>query len=110
MCTQLPRYGRGGFQTPTITKHGLPEIVLALKTFSAQRITELRGIPGAPVWQRNYYEHIIHNDESLHNTREYITNNPMRWELDRHNPDILWRVSNPSANGDNHGESDRIWN
>ena len=38
------------------------------------------------VWQRNYYEHIIRNDESLNRIREYIVNNPLQWELDRENP------------------------
>jgi hypothetical protein len=34
----------------------LSETVRALKTFSARRINELRGTPGVPVWQRNYYD------------------------------------------------------
>jgi REP element-mobilizing transposase RayT len=38
------------------------------------------------VWQRNYYEHIIRDDESLNRIREYIRNNPMRWAFDRENP------------------------
>jgi hypothetical protein len=38
------------------------------------------------LWQRNYYEHIIRNDESLNNIRKYIVNNPMQWALDRENP------------------------
>ena len=71
---------------PTPTKHGLPEIVRALKTFSARRINEMRNTPGVPIWQRNYYEHIIRNDESLHRIREYIVNNPAQWALDRENP------------------------
>jgi putative transposase len=37
-------------------------------------------------WQRNYYEHIIRNEDSLNYIREYIINNPLRWELDRENP------------------------
>jgi hypothetical protein len=37
----------------------LPEIVRALKTFSVCRINQLRGTPGAPVRQRNNYEHMI---------------------------------------------------
>jgi REP element-mobilizing transposase RayT len=28
-------------------------------------------------WQRNYYEHIIRNEEALSKIREYIQNNPM---------------------------------
>ena len=38
------------------------------------------------VWQRNFYEHIIRNDDSLHRIREYILYNPIRWATDRDNP------------------------
>jgi putative transposase len=38
------------------------------------------------LWQRNYYEHIIRDDESLNSIREYITNNLLQWEMDRENP------------------------
>ena len=38
------------------------------------------------LWQRNYYEHVIRNEESLHRIREYILDNPTRWEFDRENP------------------------
>ena len=51
-----------------------------------KRINEQRGTPGAPVWQRDYFEHIIRNDESLNRIREYILNNPLQWALDRENP------------------------
>ncbi len=39
------------------------------------------------VWQRNYYENIIRDDRSLNRIREYICNNPAKWESDRNNPD-----------------------
>jgi putative transposase len=38
------------------------------------------------VWQRNYWEHIIRNETELNQIREYIRNNPVRWELDKLNP------------------------
>ncbi len=38
------------------------------------------------LWQRNYYEHIIRNEDALHRIREYIQTNPLRWALDRENP------------------------
>lgn len=38
------------------------------------------------LWQRNYYEHVIRNDIDLTETREYIHNNPKKWDLDRNNP------------------------
>lgn len=37
-------------------------------------------------WQPNYYEHIIRNERSLERIREYITHNPLKWELDVENP------------------------
>jgi len=39
------------------------------------------------VWQRNYYEHIIRNEDELNKIREYIQNNPLIWHLDRDNPE-----------------------
>lgn len=66
--------------------HKLSEIIRGLKTFSARRINQTRETPGVPVWQRNYYEHIIRNDESLVRIQEYIANNPMQWHEDNENP------------------------
>lgn len=43
------------------------------------------GVTGN-VWQRNYYEHVIRNDESLSRIRQYIHENPTRWAFDRDNP------------------------
>jgi REP element-mobilizing transposase RayT len=40
-------------------------------------------------WQRNYYEHIIRNENQLTKIREYIQNNPLKWSLDRENPDRI---------------------
>ena len=70
-------------------RHGLPEIVRAFKTFSARRINVFRGTVGAPVWQRNYYEHVIRNDESLNRIRQYIMDNPSRWHEDPENPEVF---------------------
>lgn len=35
------------------------------------------------LWQRNYWEHIIRNEEELLRIRNYIKNNPLKWEIDR---------------------------
>jgi putative transposase len=43
------------------------------------------NIPGK-FWQRNYYEHIIRDEEDLNRVREYIINNPLNWCFDRNNP------------------------
>lgn len=64
----------------------LPEILRGFKTFSARRINQMRRTFGVPVWQRNYYEHIIRNEESLQYIRQYTINNPLSWELDQLHP------------------------
>lgn len=67
-------------------QHGFPEIIRAFKSFSAKRINQLRNNAGCPVWQRNYYERVIRNESELTRAREYIVNNPLKWELDKENP------------------------
>jgi putative transposase len=38
---------------------------------------------GCVVWQRNYYEHIIRNEQSYQTISEYIINNPAKWKDDK---------------------------
>lgn len=35
-----------------------------------------------PIWQRNYYEHIIRDEKSYQNISNYIINNPRKWAID----------------------------
>lgn len=63
----------------------LGAIVGNFKSTTARRINQMRKTPGEPVWQRNYYEHIIRTEHALHKIRRYITENPHRWTLDRYN-------------------------
>ncbi len=37
-------------------------------------------------WQRNYYEHVIRNEDELNQIRKYIAENPLKWERDEENP------------------------
>jgi REP-associated tyrosine transposase len=68
------------------TKRSLGSFVGGFKAAVTKRIRELRGEADTLVWQRNYFEHIIRNDESLLRLRQYILDNPVRWEFDRENP------------------------
>jgi putative transposase len=63
----------------------LSEVVRAFKSFSSRLINMERGTSGTAVWQQNYYEHIIRNDETLDRLRTYIVSNPARWENDPDN-------------------------
>jgi REP element-mobilizing transposase RayT len=80
--------------TPTTTPPGGPAsgsvgaIIGQLKSAATKRINARRGTPGAPVWQRNYYEHVIRDEGSLNRIRQYILDSPRRWAHDRNNPAV----------------------
>jgi MSHA biogenesis protein MshO len=41
-----------------------------------------RQFPGR-LWQRGYFDHVIRNEQDLEDTRNYIVNNPQKWQLNR---------------------------
>lgn len=61
----------------------LGAIINQVKSTSARRINRLRGLTGAPVWQRDYHDHIVRNESDLDRIRAYIEDNPARWRDDR---------------------------
>lgn len=50
--------------------------VSSFKRHTAKTMNELFGIK--PVWQVNFYEHIVRKEESLRKIAEYVLNNPVR--------------------------------
>jgi len=58
------------------------DIVRGYKSSVTKQIQQLKNDRETPVWQRNYYERIIRNENELAGIREYIASNPMQWELD----------------------------
>ncbi len=64
----------------------LGAIVGQFKAAVTRRATALRNLPGTPLWQRNYFEHIIRDETDLERIRAYISNNPSRWDGDVENP------------------------
>jgi REP element-mobilizing transposase RayT len=55
-------------------------------------VTRLAGLTGFKefAWQARYYDHIVRDENSLCNIRQYIIDNPARWELDRENSPGLY--------------------
>ena len=64
----------------------IPTIIRSFKSAVTKEIRNLQKTPVFKVWQRNYYEHVIRVETELDRIREYITNNPAQWEIDRENP------------------------
>lgn len=75
-----------GTEPVPLRKRTLGQIVAYFKYQTTKSINQIRSTPGAHVWQRNYYEHVIRNQTDLEEIREYIVNNPLKWDLDRENP------------------------
>ena len=61
-------------------------IVGQFKSIVTKRINLLRKTPLTPIWQRNYYEHVIRDEENLNRIRQYIIDNPVKWDEDEENP------------------------
>ena len=74
----------------------VPALIMSPKSLSSlmagfqspvtSKINQLRGTPKQDVWQRNYFDRIIRNDKELNRIRKYIIENPMKWDLDKENP------------------------
>jgi len=67
----------------------LPKVIGYFKMNTAKAINQVRNTPGTPVWQTDYYEHIVRNERELFAIREYIEGNPSQWAEDHENAN--WR-------------------
>lgn len=90
---QAQGIGQAQGPAPTLS---LADVVHRFKTLTTKRYADgvkRYGWPPFPgrLWQRNYYEHIIRNEQALNRIRQYIAGNPARWMWDRDNPDATHR-------------------
>lgn len=83
---QFNNYRRGGVPLP---KRTLGQIIGYYKYQTTKIINQMNKTTGNHVWQRNYYDHIIRNIDDLNKIREYIIQNPLKWALDRENPENM---------------------
>ena len=65
-------------------KTKLGDIVKGFKSSVTGSARRLHGLDRMIIWQRGYHEHVIRNEESLMKIKEYVINNPLKWELDRY--------------------------
>ena len=70
------------------TSNSIPTIIRSFKATVTKQTNELRNPPGLPVWQRNYFDRIVRNDDELNRIREYIIYNLFKWQPDKENPEI----------------------
>ena len=81
----------GASPSPTI-----PQIIRLFKSKSAleyvKYINDNNLNISGKIWQRSFYDHVIRNKQSLNAIREYILNNPLKWDDDENN--IIARSTN----------------
>ena len=88
-CRGDSRRGDSRIAPTTMKRKPLGRLVGAFKTVSTKHINQIHNTPGEKVWQRNYYEHIIRDENELMKIRNYIDNNPIKWEMDRNHPENI---------------------
>ncbi len=76
-----------------------------MRFFKAQTTHMIRNVGNHSYfqWQRNYYDHIVRNENELNRIREYIIFNPMKWQYDRENPDHV-----PCSNDENLNQIEKV--
>jgi putative transposase len=85
----MAHIGAGASPVPTAPT-AVGDIVGAYKSLVANNCLEIfkQKYPGkmmGKLWQRNYYEHIIRDEQAYHRISEYIINNPKKWKEDKFN-------------------------
>lgn len=63
----------------------LAAIVQNFKSVSTRKINQSRGVY-TRLWQRNYYERVVRDEDELNVIRQYVLDNPGKWESDENNP------------------------
>jgi putative transposase len=65
----------------------LSNIIGSFKSAVTKHINETGRIKFS--WQPRFYEHIIRNEKELFFIRKYIQENPLKWEMEKGQPDNL---------------------
>lgn len=68
-------------------KHSLSNIVGSFKSGCTKQIRDKGGKDFQ--WQERFYDRIIRNEKELYQIRNYIYNNPLRWEIEKELPENL---------------------
>ena len=82
--------GRDPTDPFSIMSPGRRTLAVIVRTYKAAVTSTCRRAGHAEFgWQRNYYEHVIRDEADLDRTRQYVLDNPQRWDIDRDDP-ALW--------------------
>ena len=75
-----------GFETTDqFGQRSLPGIIKDFKSVTTRLYNKIvdRSLKNK-LWQKSYYDRVIRNDRELQEIREYIQNNPLKWQEDKY--------------------------
>jgi putative transposase len=67
----------------------LGAMMAQFKSRVTKRLWKIPSLSGTPIWQRNYYEHIIRDERDMQSKWDYIEGNPVLWNDDEENPNNI---------------------
>jgi REP element-mobilizing transposase RayT len=67
----------------------LSEIIGKFKSFTTKKIRERLKDKDEFQWQKSFYDRIIRDEKELYYIRKYIQENPLRWDIEKNNPENL---------------------
>ena len=79
---------RRGVSTSRLASGSLGAIIGQFKSVCTKRIRDA-GMSDFG-WQPRFYDHVIRDEDSFDRIRQYIVDNPLKWELDTNTPENLW--------------------
>lgn len=71
-------------RSPCMVTPQTKSIYILPKTIQQYKASVTKNTAIPDIWQSKFYDHIIRNDYELKKIREYIINNPAKWQLDKY--------------------------
>jgi putative transposase len=69
--------------------YSLFDVIGKFKSFSSKLIRKILQGEEKFEWQKSFYDRIIRNEKELYQIRKYIQENPLRWDIEKDNPENL---------------------
>ena len=85
---QIPVQSKSPMQSPahpSMQSKSIGAMIAGFKSSFTTKMNRIDGTPKRKLWQRNYWEHIIRNENEYHRIAQYILDNPQKWVMDKLN-------------------------
>jgi len=77
--------GRSPLRHSSMQSKSIGSFIAGFKSSFTTKMNRLDGMPGRKLWQRNYWEHIIRNENEYNRIAQYSIDNPKKWTMDKLN-------------------------